>query len=51
VSLSPAEWHRIVEDIIQAANFRASKAALQLRHAKIIDDLKAKETPETKTKK
>jgi hypothetical protein len=50
-SLSPAEWHRIVEDIIQAANFRASKAALQLRHAKIIDNLKAKETPETKTKK
>ena len=49
-SLSPAEWHRTVEDIIQAANFRASKASLQLRHAKIIDDLKEKETPATKTK-
>ena len=50
-SLSPAEWHRTVEDIIQAANFRASKAALQLRHAKIIDDLKAKEIPDAKIKK
>jgi hypothetical protein len=50
-SLSPAEWHRTVEDIIQAANFRASKAALQLRRAKIVDDLKAKDTPEIKTKK
>jgi hypothetical protein len=49
-SLSPAEWHRTVEDIIQAANFRASKASLQLRRAKIIDDLKEKETPATKTK-
>jgi hypothetical protein len=50
-SLSPAEWHKTVEDIIQAANFRASKASLQLRHAKIIDDLKVKETTDTKTKK
>jgi hypothetical protein len=50
-SLSPAEWHRTVEDIIQAANFRASKADLQLRRAKIVDDLKAKDTPEIKTKK
>jgi len=49
-SLSPAEWHRTVEDIIQAANFRASKASLQLRRAKIMDDLKDKETPATKTK-
>jgi hypothetical protein len=50
-SLSPAEWHRTVEDIIQAANFRASKAALQLRRAKIIDDLKVTDTPDIKTKK
>ena len=49
-SLSPAEWHRTVEDIIQAANFRASKASLELRRAKIIDDLKDKEPRETKTK-
>ncbi len=49
-SLSPAEWHRTVEDVIQAANFRASKASLQLRRAKIIDDLKEKEAPATKTK-
>ena len=49
-SLSPAEWHRTVEDIIQAANFRASKAALQLRQAKIIDDLKTKESSGSKTK-
>jgi len=49
-SLSPAEWHRTVEDVIQAANFRASKASLQLKRAKIIDDLKEKEAPATKTK-
>ena len=49
-TLSPAEWHRTVEDIIQAANFRASKAALQIRRAKIIDDLKDKETTGSKTK-
>jgi hypothetical protein len=49
-SLSPAEWHKTVDDIIQAAHFRASKAALQLRRAKIVDDIKAKETPETKSK-
>ncbi len=42
--LSPAEWHRTIEDIIQAANFRASKAALELRRSKIVDDLKLKET-------
>ncbi len=49
-TLSPAEWHRTVEDIIQAANFRASKAALQIRRAKIIDDLKDKETTGSKSK-
>jgi len=49
-SLSPAEWHRTIEDIIQAANFRASKAALQLRRTKIIDDLKTKESADSKTK-
>jgi hypothetical protein len=49
-SLSPAEWHKTVDDIIQAANFRASKAALQLKRAKIVDDIKSKETPETKSK-
>jgi hypothetical protein len=49
-SLSPAEWHRTVDDTIQAAHFRASKAALQLRRIKITDDLKTKETSETKSK-
>ena len=48
--LSPAEWHRTVEDIIQAANFRASKAALELRRSKIVDDLKIKESKTEKTK-
>lgn len=51
ISLSPAEWHRTVEDIIQAANFRASKAALQLRRIKLVDDLKAKENQDTRTKR
>ena len=48
--LSPAEWHRTIEDIIQAANFRASKATLELRRSKIVDDLKLKETKIGKTK-
>lgn len=49
-TLSPAEWHRTVDDIIQAANFRASKASLQLRRVKIIDDMKSKENMDSKMK-
>lgn len=46
-TLSPAEWHRTIEDIIQAANFRASKAALELRRSKIVEELKiSKPTPD-----
>ena len=48
--LSPAEWHRTIEDIIQAANFRASKAALELRRSKIVDDMKVQESKPVKTK-
>ncbi|TFG30944.1 hypothetical protein EU528_07485 [Candidatus Thorarchaeota archaeon] len=48
--LSPADWHRTIEDIIQAANFRASKAALELRRSKIVDDLKTVESKPIKTK-
>ena len=48
--LSPAEWHRTIEDIIQAANFRASKAALELRRSKIVEELKITEPTPTKTK-
>ena len=48
--LSPAEWHRTIEDILQAANFRASKASLELRRSKIVDDLKLKEIKIGKTK-
>ncbi len=49
-NLSPAEWHRTVEDIIQAANFRASKAALEQRRSKIVDDLKTKDSKTEKSK-
>ncbi|MGY5871789.1 MAG: hypothetical protein RTV72_06070 [Candidatus Thorarchaeota archaeon] len=49
-TLSPAEWHRTIEDIIQAANFRASKASLELRRSKIVEDLKLKESKAEKTK-
>ena len=48
--LSPAEWHRTVEDIIHAANFRASKAALELRRSKISDVLMPKESKTDKAK-
>ncbi|MBE0525356.1 MAG: hypothetical protein IH631_00335, partial [Candidatus Thorarchaeota archaeon] len=47
--LSPAEWHRTIEDIIQAANFRASKAALELRHSKIVEELKIPQSKPGKT--
>ncbi len=33
-TLSPAEWHRTVDDIIQAANFRTSKVAVQTRQVR-----------------
>jgi hypothetical protein len=48
--LSPAEWHRTIEDIIQASNFRASKAALELRRSKIVDELKIPLSKPEKTK-
>jgi hypothetical protein len=48
--LSPAEWYKTVDDIIHAASFRASKAALHLRRVQIVDDLKEKEAKETKAK-
>ncbi len=49
-NLSPAEWHRTIEDIIQAANFRASKAALELRRSKIVEELKISKPTPDKTK-
>jgi hypothetical protein len=48
--LSPAEWHRTIEDIIQAANFRASKAALELRRSKIVEELRVSVPKSDKTK-
>lgn len=48
--LSPAEWYKTIDDIVHAANFRASKAALQVRRMQIVDDLKEKEKKEAKTK-
>jgi hypothetical protein len=48
--LSPAEWHKTLDDIVHAANFRASKAALHVRRVQIVDDLKEKEKKDVKTK-
>ena len=48
--LSPAEWHKTIDDIMHAANFRASKAALHARRVQIVDDLKETEKKESKTK-
>ena len=33
-TLSPADWHGTVDDIIQAANFRTSKVAVQARQVR-----------------
>ena len=49
-TLSPAEWHRTIEDIIHAANFRASKASLELRRSKIVEELKISKPTPGKTK-
>ena len=29
--ISPAEWHKTIDDILLAANFRAHKKAVQMR--------------------
>ncbi|MHA1768363.1 MAG: hypothetical protein ACTSV3_00740 [Candidatus Thorarchaeota archaeon] len=49
-AISPADWYRTVEDIIQAANFRTAKLALQIRTTKIVEDLKKREPDAAKTK-
>ncbi len=33
--ISPAEWHKTIDDVIHAANFRASKIAVQTQHIRI----------------
>ncbi|NHI83158.1 MAG: hypothetical protein EAX81_02470 [Candidatus Thorarchaeota archaeon] len=38
--LSPAEWHKAVDDIFQAANFRVSKAALSRPETRFLDERK-----------
>ena len=48
--LSPAEWHKTVDDIIHAASFRTSKAALHIKRMQIVDDIKVKEKKDAKTK-
>jgi hypothetical protein len=48
--ISPAEWYRTVDDIVQAANFRASKAALQMKRIQLVDDMKKREAEVSKTK-
>jgi len=41
-TLSPAEWHKAVDDIVHAANFRVSKASLQTTRLQIMDEPKEK---------
>lgn len=48
-AISPVEWYRTVENIIQAANFRASKAAIQTKRIKVIDEIKKREAESSKT--
>ena len=33
-TLSPVDWHRTVDDVMQAANFRTSKVAVQTRQVR-----------------
>ncbi|MFX1332413.1 MAG: hypothetical protein ACFE9W_12695 [Promethearchaeota archaeon] len=39
-ALSPAEWHRTVDDIAHAANFRVSKAAIQATKLHVVEEPK-----------
>ena len=42
--LSPAEWHKAVDDIFHAASFRASKAALNRPQIRSLEEHKKKES-------
>jgi hypothetical protein len=49
--LSPTEWYKTVDDIIHAANFRGSKAAIQIRRIKVVCDQKPIEKKDIKEEK
>lgn len=49
-AISPADWYRTIEDIVQAANFRAAKHSLHAKRTKVIEDLKKHESEAAKTK-
>ena len=49
-SISPADWYRTIDDIMQAANFRASKAALQMKRIQVVDEVKKREPEASKVK-
>ncbi|MFX1482884.1 MAG: hypothetical protein ACFFCP_06815 [Promethearchaeota archaeon] len=48
--LSPAEWHKTVDDIIHAASFRASKAALHIKRVQVVDESNEKAKKDDKPK-
>jgi hypothetical protein len=37
-ALSPAEWHKTVDDVAHAANFRVSKAAIQSTKQRVVEE-------------
>jgi hypothetical protein len=43
-ALSPAEWHKTVDDVSHAANFRVSKAAIQATKLHVVEETKEKRT-------
>ncbi len=43
-ALSPAEWHKTVDDIAYATNFRVSKAAIQATRLHVVEEPKDKTT-------
>lgn len=43
-ALSPAEWHKTVDDIAHATNFRVSKAAIQVTKLHVVGEPKEKTT-------
>ncbi|MFW9966468.1 MAG: hypothetical protein ACFFEA_04885 [Candidatus Thorarchaeota archaeon] len=43
-ALSPAEWHKTVDDIVHATNFRVSKAAIQATKLHVAEENKEETT-------
>lgn len=49
-TVSPAEWYRTIDNIVQAANFRSSKTAIQTKRVQVIEEMQKREIAPSKIK-